>query len=576
VSGCGGSNQPPQGARAGAPISPGKTGGAVTFLASGDVDHLDPGQMYYAFTYMVHYAVNRTLYSFKPNDGEHPVPDLAEGDPEVSADNRTITIRIRRGVRFAPPVDREVTARDVKYGIERAFTSNVPSGYATSYFSEIDGAPSEPVAMKDLRSFRGLETPDDHTLVIKLTEPVGPRVAAALVMPITTPVPEEYASRFDRKSPSEYDQYVAFTGPYMVEHDERTGELSGHQPGKRIELVRNPNWAAETDYRPALFDRITIHEGNNDLTVASRRTLSGERLMCCDVAQPPTPILRRALADHTSQLAHRPNGGTFWVALNTVVKPLDNLNVRKAIVAGVDRTALRQTVGGSAVGVVAQHFLPPGIPGHEESGARDGFTQFDWMRAPGGDARLAARYMRAAGEQGVPVHDGRYAGTDKILTIAANAGSAVKTAEVLQAELAKLGIQLKLRLVPPDTMLTKFCGVPKAQVAICPNVGWFRDFVDPQSLLEPTFAGRAIRPAGNVNWSQLDDAAIDGAMSKAALLAGAKGRSQAWADINRDIVAQAPAIPYLWGDNFQLQSSDLDGVMNSYFGAWDLSFSGLK
>ena len=29
---------------------------------------------------MVHYAVNRTLYGFKPDDGETAVPDLAEGD----------------------------------------------------------------------------------------------------------------------------------------------------------------------------------------------------------------------------------------------------------------------------------------------------------------------------------------------------------------------------------------------------------------------------------------------------------------------------------------------------------------
>ena len=37
-------------------------------------------------------------------------------------------------------------------------------------------------------------------------------VAAALVMPITVPVPKEYAEKFDRKSPTDYDQYTVFTG----------------------------------------------------------------------------------------------------------------------------------------------------------------------------------------------------------------------------------------------------------------------------------------------------------------------------------------------------------------------------
>ena len=42
-------------------------------------------------------------------------------------------------------------------------------------------------------------------------------------MPITVPVPKEYAAKFDRKTPTDYDQYVAFTGPYMVKHDLKTG-----------------------------------------------------------------------------------------------------------------------------------------------------------------------------------------------------------------------------------------------------------------------------------------------------------------------------------------------------------------
>ena len=176
-------------------IGEGKQGGAITFLAAADVDYLDPGQTYYTFGYMVQYAVNRPLYSFEPDDAENPVPDLAEGEPEISEDNKTITVTLKKGVKFSPPVNREVTSEDVKYGIERAFTTNVPSGYATSYFAEIEGAPEAPVKIGKLKPFSGLDASDPQKLVIKLTKPVAPRVAAALVMPITVPVPKEYASR---------------------------------------------------------------------------------------------------------------------------------------------------------------------------------------------------------------------------------------------------------------------------------------------------------------------------------------------------------------------------------------------
>jgi peptide/nickel transport system substrate-binding protein len=166
----------------------GKKGGKVTFLAAADVDYLDPGQTYYTFGYAVAYATHRPLYSFEPDDAETPVPDLAEKEPQISPDNKTITVKRRTGVRFSPPVNREVTSKDVKYAFERAFTKNVPSGYAMSYFADIKGAPDGPGDFKDIS---GIKTPDDRTIAFELDKPTAVTVAAALVMPISAPVPEE-------------------------------------------------------------------------------------------------------------------------------------------------------------------------------------------------------------------------------------------------------------------------------------------------------------------------------------------------------------------------------------------------
>ena len=86
----------------------------------------------------------------------------------------------------------------------------------------------------------GITTPDDQTLVFKLVSPPG-AVIGALALPLTVPVPEEYAKKFDTKNPSTYDQHVAFVGPYMIAHD-ASGKLTGRKPGKSITIVRNPNW----------------------------------------------------------------------------------------------------------------------------------------------------------------------------------------------------------------------------------------------------------------------------------------------------------------------------------------------
>jgi len=555
-------------------VTQGKKGGNLTYLAASDIDYLDPGQDYYTFGFMVQNAVNRALYSYKPDNSITPVPDLAEGPPQISADKKTITVKIRKGVKYAPPVNREVKAADIKYAFERAFSKNVPSGYAGAYFQSIVGAPK--AGTGPIKKISGITTPDDNTIVLKLKEPQAPLVSQALVMPITVPVPEEYAAKYDKKVPSDYDSYVAFTGPYMVKNDPKTGKVTGRQPGKLIQIVRNPNWVASTDYRPAYLDTITIQEGNTDLATASRRALSGTNSVCCDAGSPPAQVLKQALQRNKNQVLFVPSGGTRYIAFNTTIKPFDNINVRKAIIAASNRNALRQTRGGPVLGDIANGWIPPGIPGFQESGGLQQNTNLDFLKNPAGDPAVSKKYMDAAQKQGVPISNGKYTGPGNILTIATNADPGKKTSEVFQNQIEQLGFKLNFRIVPQDTLYTKFCGVPKAKVAICPNVGWFKDFSDPQSMLDATFNGDNILPAGNVNWPQLNDPKINSAMKKAGLVAVGPARNKAWANINKLIAADAPAIPYLWDKTALVQSKNVNGVKNTYTTTHDLNYTFIK
>ena len=64
-------------------------------------------------------------------------------------------------------------------------------------------------------------------------------------------------------------------------------------------------------------------------------------------------------------------------------------------------------------------------------------------------------------------------------------------------------------------MYTKFCDSPKNQPNVCPNVGWIKDFIDPQSILDPRSTASAIVPSNNSNWPLLNDKSINKAMDKA-------------------------------------------------------------
>jgi peptide/nickel transport system substrate-binding protein len=545
----------------------GVKGGTLTQLGGSDVDFLDPGHSYYTAGFQVIYATNRTLYSFKPDDGVNPVPDLAESDPQISDDKKTVTVKIRKGVKFGPPVNREVTSKDVKYAIERFFSINVGGQYP-GYFNPIEGSPKKPT--KGVEPISGITTPDDQTIVFKLSTPVGVSFAAALVMPVTAPVPEEYAKQYDAKNPSTYNTHVISSGPYMVKND-ASGKTVGYKAGKSIDLVRNPNWdgKASGDYRPAYLDEIVLHTNNTDANVASRQVLDGSKMVLD--TNPPANILREVITKIKDQYKTVPSGGYRYFPMNTSKAPFNDINVRKAVMAGFSRDAARLARGGKYTGTLPTHFLPPEFPGFDQAGGLDGPGGIDFFSKANekGDPEIAAKYFKAAG-----MASGKYEGSDEVLVVGANVDPGKSQAEVVQAQLEKLGFKVRMRLVPQDAVYTEWCQVPAKKVDMCAGAGWFKDFADPQSMLEPVFKGSLITETGNINYSQLKDPKVDAAMDKAALLDG-DARLQAWADIDKMIVEDAAAIPFLWDNTTLIRSKDVKGVAGSYYTAWDLTFTSL-
>ena len=564
LTGCGGGGSSEKDAGGKASVE-GKQGGKLTMLWTDDVDNIDPGITYYQMGYMVSYATQRPLYSWKPDDGETPVPDLAESDPQVSEDGRTVTVKIRDGVRFSPPVNREVTSEDVKYAIERGFFNTVNNGYAGAYFGDLVGAAP---GVKPGTEIKGIRTPDDRTIVFKLSRGSGGVLAGALALPLSAPVPEDYAAKFDRQNPSMYGQNQVATGPYMIEND-ASGKAIGYEAGRSIHLVRNPNWDKATDYKPAYVDEIDMPQGNDDTTVAGRRVVEGDGLVSGDWSAPPS-ILSQVVKRQKDQLLLVPSGSARYVSMNTTIEPFDDVNVRRAVVAGFNREALRLVRGGELLGDIPTHMIPPGMPGFEESGGYDGFG-LDFMAAPGGDPALAAEYFKEAGYA-----SGKYEGDEELLMVGTSEGVAQKTAEVAKENFEQLGFKVRLRLVTQDAMYTKFCNVPSAKVAICPNVSWGKDFGDPQTILDPTFNGDHIIPQMNSNWPQLDVPEINRAMDDAAVLSDPKERAQAWARINRMITEQAPLISWVWDKQTLLRSADVNGAVSEFNAQWDLAWTSLK
>ena len=547
-------------------------GGTVTILeTAGGIDSLDPGYWYYQTDYEdMARTTQRTLYSFTPQ-GTSPVPDLATGQPVVTNGGKTLTIHIKPGIHYSPPLQKQaVTSADIKYAMERCFLSGVGNGYASAYYSHIVGAPSAPTAK--LPKMAGLQTPNPTTLVIKTSVPVGVLADAnALSLPCTTPVPQSYAAKYDAGAQSTYGMHQVFTGPYMIS-GAGTGTVpsSGYSAGRLLDLVRNPSFQGSTDpLVQANFNQI-MFKGGNDVTVASRQTLSGSDLMSGDFAAPPVSVLQQGLtSSQKSQFHILPSDGNRYISLNSTIPPLNNINVRKAISAVINRNALRLTRGGPTLGTIANHFIPPGMPGFAQAGGTAGPGN-DFFANPNGNLALAESYMKKAGYS-----SGKYTGPP-LLTIADNEVPASNTAQAVQSQLAQLGFKLNFREVPHATAQSKFCSVPKAKVAICPNLGWGKDFYDSQSMIDPIFNGKNIVPAGNVNTAQANNPALNAQMNAAEAIIDPTQRAAAWGKLDDELTAQAYVVPWLWDNEVTFASKNVHGVNWAFNGnAWDLANSWL-
>lgn len=553
LAGCGADSASEENA-AQAPVA--KQGGVLTVPWSGDVDSIDPGITYYAGGYMVANVTQRTPLAYEPGKVD-PRPDLAVAAPEVSADGKTVTVKLKSGVKFSPPVKREVVADDLKYAIERGFFKTVNNPYAGSYFADVVGAE---VGVEPGTKIAGITTPDEHTVVFKLRRGTGGTLAAALVLPLAAPVPRDYAAPLDEEQVSGYGAKQVATGPYMVET---------HEPGEEIVLVRNPSWDAKTDFRPAYLDRIEMPQGNDDATIAARRVLDGQSMVSGDWLLPPA-VLKKASDDTPDQLELVDSGGGRWAALNTKAEPFDDLNVRKAVVAAFDRQGVLLALGGKNVGSVATHFLPPGMPGFEEAGGAAG-TGVDFLAAPSGDPALAAKYLKAAGYA-----SGRYEGSEELLMVGPRDGNGKAISELAKASFEQLGFKVNLRLLSQQAVMTKYCGAPASAVAVCPNVGWVRDFADGQTYLDPTFNGENIHPVGNANVSQLDDPGVNAAIEAAKVETDPAARAAKWGQVDRAITALAPAVPLTWDRVPMVHSKNVNGVPNESLGVWDFAFTSIR
>src|SRR5689334_8053801 len=182
----------------------------VTFQAA--ETGFDPVRIHDYYSGHVLEAVYDTLLTYDYLARPAKLVASAADMPEISADSRTYTFRIKKGIYFTDDPafkgkKRELTAQDYAYSIRRFYDPKNRSPYAFLFTGKIVGLDELAARAKATGRFEydtpvaGLQTPDPYTLVIRLKEP-DVNFGYVLAFPLTSAVAREVIDAYGDDSPS--------------------------------------------------------------------------------------------------------------------------------------------------------------------------------------------------------------------------------------------------------------------------------------------------------------------------------------------------------------------------------------
>ncbi|MGY1605853.1 MULTISPECIES: ABC transporter substrate-binding protein [unclassified Geodermatophilus] len=535
--------------------APSDEAGGTLRVVTGEIDSLDPQRSYQpgVWNLMRLYARTLVTYSSEPGATGELAPDLATDLGTTPDGGLTWTFTLRPGVGFE--TGRPITSRDVKYGIERSFASDVIVGGPTHVVELLDD-PENPYAgpYQDedpaKLGLAAVETPDDATIVFRLRS-AQPDFPYVLALPSSSPVPVE------SDTGAGYGADPVSSGPYAITTvDAATG----------IVLDRNPAWdPASDEVRTALPDRVVVRTGLSNLE-RDQALLAGS----ADVDVSGTgvhPATGARLTGETGGEVPLPDrvdevtsGALRLLALPTDVAPMSDPNCRTAVAAAIDRRAVQEVLGGPDRAVRAGQLWPGTLPGGPEGEGADA----------GPDPDAARDALAACGQP---------EGFSTVLAVP-DAQASVEVAGVVAAQLAEVGIDAEVRPLPaasfyatdvgsPDNVARNGFGIVLAT--------WTADFPLPGSFLVPLVDGRSVSAVGNTNYARLTDPAVSAAVDAARAATDPEAAAAAWRDVAAAALDTGAYVPLAEARVRLLAGQRLhNGVVMRPYAGYDLATAGVR
>ncbi|MDF7630313.1 MULTISPECIES: ABC transporter substrate-binding protein SapA [unclassified Pantoea] len=457
------------------------------------------------------------------------IPDLAQSW-EVRDNGATYRFHLRKDVSFQHTnwfkPTRKMNADDVVFSFARMFNRQHPwhnvNGGSYPYFDSLQFSDS-------VQSVKKL---DNDTVEIRLNSPDASFLwhIATHYAPILS---QEYADKLTAKGQQErLDREPVGTGPF---------QLSEYRTGQYLRLARNPQyWKGVPRLQQVVID---LGVGG---TGRLSKLLTGE----CDVlAYPAASQLSILRDDPRLRMTLRPGMNIAYLAFNTRKPPLDRPEVRHALALAINNERLMESIYYGTAETAAS--ILPRASWAYDNDAR--VTEYNPAKA--------REALKALGLEDLHLR----------LVVPTTSQSwnpsPLKTAELLQADLAQVGVRVTIAPVEGRFQEAQLMAMNHDLTL----TGWATDSNDPDSFFRPLLSCAAIR--SQTNFAHWCSPAFDESLQRALLSQQLSARIDSYDQAQQILAQELPVLPLASSLRLQAYRHDIKGLVLSPFG--NASFAGV-
>lgn len=421
------------------------------------------------------------LVDFAPGE-TRIVPSLAE-KWSVSKDGKVYTFTLRKNAAFHTTENfkptRTLNADDVVFSFERALKKNHPfhkvSGGVYPYFK----------SMELDKMISRIEKVDDHTVKFVLSKPEAPFLAN-MAMQFASIHSKEYADQLLKAGTLEkIDTAPVGTGPFI---------LKRYVKDNSIRFEAHPGYFEGK----AKLDKV-VFAITPDASVRFQKLKAGE---CHLIAEPSPQDLPAMKSNPKISLVERPGANVGYLAFNVKKAPFDKLEVRQAIAHALNRQNYLDVVY-KGTASVAKSPIPPTV-----WGSKTDLKDYEY------NVEKAKELLKKAGfPNGFET---------ELWTLPVSRPynpNGKKMGELMQADLAKVGIKVKLVTYDWPTYLSKGRNGEHQLI----QLGWTTDNGDPDNFMGVLLSCAAVQ--GGANYAQWCNKDYDNIVNKAKAVSAPKART---------------------------------------------------